>query len=75
MNKKTKSLNEEQLYDMMWSNDWEIVEKTQKLLEMLKEQTTVKDWKHYKKLEEVQDLIDKRYNIIGAQMILSEVKN
>ena len=28
-----------------------------------------------KKLEEVQDLIDKRYNIIGAQMILIEVKN
>ena len=75
MTKKTKSLNEEQLYDMMWSNEWAIVEKTQKLLEMLKEQTTVKDWKHYKKLEEVQDLIDKKYNIIGAQMILSEVKN
>jgi len=73
MTKKTKSLNQDQLYDMMWDNDWQIVNQTQKLLEMLKEHTTVKEWKHYKKLEEVQDLIDKKYNIIGAQMILEEV--
>ena len=82
MNKKVKSLNEDQLFDMAWANDWQIVEQTQKLLELLKEQTTVKDWKHYKKLlrvsidgviDEVQDLIDKKYNIIGAQMILDEV--
>ena len=74
MTKKTKSLNEEQLYDMMWSNEWKIVEKTQKLLDFCKEFIEETD-PNRKKLEEVQDLIDKRYNIIGAQMILSEVKN
>jgi hypothetical protein len=83
MTKKTKSLNEEQLYDMMWSNDWEIVEKTQKLLELCKgliqfqQHGDDKDRlqiQNYGQLVEIQDLIDKRYNIIGAQMILSEVK-
>ena len=74
MIKKVKSLNEAQLYDMLWANDWKIVEQTQKLLELLKEQLQFQDWKHYKKLEAVQDLIDKKYNIIGAQMILEDLE-
>ena len=66
MTKKTKSLNEDQLYDMMWANDWAIVEKTQELLELLQKGTPC--------IEEIQDLIDKKYNIIGAQMILEDLE-
>tara|TARA_R110000824_G_scaffold78439_1_gene198009 strand:- start:20 stop:232 length:213 start_codon:yes stop_codon:yes gene_type:complete len=70
MIKKTKSLNQDQLYDMMWSNDWQIVEKTQELLTMLNKA----DMMGVTVLR-IQELIDKKYNIIGAQMILDEVKN
>ena len=69
MIKKTKSLNQDQLYDMMWSNDWQIVEKTQELLTMLNKA----DMMGVTVLR-IQELIDKKYNIIGAQMILDEVK-
>jgi len=75
MIKKTKSLNEDQLFDMAWSNDWKIVEQTQKLLELLKEGSEVKSLKLIlKNVDEIQDLIDKKYNIISAQMILDEVE-
>ena len=75
MTKKTKSLNQDQLYDMMWANDWQIVEQTQKLLELLKEGSEVKSLKLIlKNVDEIQDLIDKKYNIIGAQMILDGVE-
>ena len=70
MTKKVKSLNQDQLYDMMWSNDWQIVEKTQELLTMLNKA----DMMGVTVLR-IQELIDKKYNIIGAQMILDEVKN
>ena len=77
MNKKVKSINQDQLYDMAWSNDWKIVEQTQKLLELL-----AKSVPHIPEnitklqtpfLVEIQDLIDKKYNIISSQMILDEV--
>jgi len=77
MTKKVKSLNQDQLHDMMWSNEWEIVEKTQKLLELCKGLIQFQphgDKSNYEQLESIQDLIDKRYNIIGAQMILDEVE-
>ena len=82
MTKKLKSLNQDQLYELMWSNEWEIVEKTQKLLDLCQSlQKTVRvfcDEKPYKQnkelLDEIQALIDKKYNIIGAQMILDEVE-
>jgi hypothetical protein len=70
MIKKIKSLNEDQLSEMLWSNDWEIVEKTQELLIMLKKAKIMDLSVHV-----LQELIDKRYNIIAAQMILDEVKN
>tara|TARA_R110002051_G_C8365666_1_gene442635 strand:+ start:316 stop:540 length:225 start_codon:yes stop_codon:yes gene_type:complete len=69
MIKKTKSLNQDQLYDMMWSNDWQIVEKTQELLTMLKKA----DMMGVTVLR-IQELIDKKYNIIGAQMILEDLE-
>ena len=83
MAKKVKSLNQDQLYDMMSDNDWEIVEKTQKLLELCKgliqfqQHGDGKDRlqiQNYEQLVEIQDLIDKKYNIIGAAMLLDEVK-
>ena len=69
MTKKTKSLNEDQLYDMMWANDWKIVEKTQELLTMLDKA----DMMGVTVLR-IQELIDKKYNIIGAQMILEDLE-
>tara|TARA_R110000851_G_scaffold302754_1_gene460131 strand:+ start:706 stop:930 length:225 start_codon:yes stop_codon:yes gene_type:complete len=69
MIKKTKSLNQDQLYDMMWSNDWQIVEKTQELLTMLNKA----DMMGVTVLR-IQELIDKKYNIIGAQMILEDLE-
>ncbi len=82
MTKKVKSLNQDQLYELMWSNDWKIVEQTQKLLDLCESlHNTVRvfcDEKPYKQnkelLDEIQALIDKKYNIIGAQMILDEVE-
>jgi hypothetical protein len=69
MTKKVKSLNQDQLYELMWSNDWEIVEKTQELLTMLDKADMMGVT-----VFRIQELIDKRYNIIGAQMILDEVE-
>tara|TARA_R110000751_G_scaffold112387_1_gene211272 strand:+ start:618 stop:860 length:243 start_codon:yes stop_codon:yes gene_type:complete len=79
LTKKIKSMSEDQLYDMMWSNEWKIVEQTQKLLVLLAKSTPHIP-ENITKLQaplvlEIQDLIDKKYNIIGAQMILDEVKN
>ena len=36
MTKKSKSLTQDQLYELQWSTDWEIVEKTAALIEVLK---------------------------------------
>ena len=68
MTKKTKSLNEDQLYDMMWDNDWKIVDKIEDLLTMLKK-AKIMDLA----VGDMQKLIDKRYSILSAQMILDEV--
>ena len=69
MTKKTKSLNEAQLYDMLWANDWKIVEKTQELLTMLDKANMMGVT-----VLRIQELIDKKYNIIGAQMILEDLE-
>ena len=74
MTKKVKSLNQDQLYELMWSNDWEIVEQTQALLNLLVSKAFNRN-AYDKNIETIQALIDKKYNIIGAQMILDEVKN
>ena len=74
MTKKLKSLNQDQLYELMWSNDWEIVEQTQALLNLLVSKAFNRN-AYDKNIETIQALIDKKYNIIGAQMILDEVKN
>ena len=68
MTKKTKSLNEDQLYEMMWDNDWKIVDKIEDLLTMLKK-AKIMDLA----VSDMQKLIDKRYSILSAQMILDEV--
>jgi len=68
MTKKTKSLSEDQLYDMMWANDWKIVEKVEDLLTMLKK-AKIMDIA----VLDMEKLIDKRYSILSAQMILDEV--
>ena len=68
MTKKVKSLNEDQLYDMMWDNDWKIVDKIEDLLTMLKK-AKIMDLA----VGDMQKLIDKRYSILSAQMILDEV--
>ena len=68
MTKKVKSLNQDQLYDMMWDNDWKIVDKIEDLLTMLKK-AKIMDLA----VGDMQKLIDKRYSILSAQMILDEV--
>mgnify|MGYP003630116793 FL=1 len=68
MTKKVKSLNQDQLYDMMWDNDWKIVDKIEDLLIMLKK-AKIMDLA----VGDMQKLIDKRYSILSAQMILDEV--
>ena len=68
LTKKTKSISEDQLYEMMWDNDWEIIQKVEDLLTMLKK-AKIMDLA----VGDMQELIDKRYNIISAQMILDEV--
>ena len=68
MTKKTKSLNEDQLYEMLWDNDWKIVDKIEDLLTMLKK-AKIMDLA----VGDMQKLIDKRYSILSAQMILDEV--
>tara|TARA_R110002051_G_scaffold135017_1_gene207972 strand:- start:125 stop:337 length:213 start_codon:yes stop_codon:yes gene_type:complete len=68
MTKKVKSLNEDQLYEMMWDNDWKIVDKIEDLLTMLKK-AKIMDLA----VGDMQKLIDKRYSILSAQMILDEV--
>jgi hypothetical protein len=73
MTKKVKSLNQDQLYELMWSNDWEIVEQTQALLNLLVSKAFNRN-AYDKNIETIQALIDKKYNIIGAQMILDEVE-
>ena len=73
MTKKLKSLNQDQLYELMWSNDWEIVEQTQALLNLLVSKAFNRN-AYDKNIETIQALIDKKYNIIGAQMILDEVE-
>ena len=69
MTKKSKSLTQDQLYELQWSNDWKIAEKTAVLIEVLKESSYPKD-----RYEEIEALIEKKYNIVGAQMILDEVE-
>ena len=68
MTKKTKSLDEDQLYEMMWDNDWKIVDKIEDMLTMLKK-AKIMDLA----VGDMQKLIDKRYSILSAQMILDEV--
>ena len=68
MTKKVKSLNEDQLYEMLWDNDWKIVDKIEDLLTMLKK-AKIMDLA----VGDMQKLIDKRYSILSAQMILDEV--
>ena len=68
MTKKTKSLDEDQLYEMMWDNDWKIVDKIEDMLTMLKK-AKIMDLA----VVDMQKLIDKRYSILSAQMILDEV--
>ncbi len=69
MTKKSKSLTQDQLYELQWSTDWEITEKTAELIEVLKESSYPKD-----RYEKIESLIEKKYNIVGAQMILDEVE-
>ena len=68
LTKRTKSISEDQLYDMMWDNDWKIVDKIEDLLTMLKK-AKIMDLA----VSDMQKLIDKRYSILSAQMILDEV--
>ena len=68
MTKKVKSLNENQLYEMMCDIDWKIVQKVEDLLTMLKK-AKIMDLA----VGDMQKLIDKRYSILSVQMLLDEV--
>ena len=67
------SLNADQLQSMLFDVEWDLAEKTQSLMTLLKNKGyhQEKDWKN---IEQIENLLSQRYNIIGAQMLLDDME-
>tara|TARA_R110002051_G_scaffold1999_1_gene10467 strand:- start:123 stop:443 length:321 start_codon:yes stop_codon:yes gene_type:complete len=67
------SLNADQLHSMLFDVEWDLAEKTQSLIAVLKTPTFKPN--HRKTIiEALENLLDKRMNILSAQMLIDDME-
>jgi|APSaa5957512535_1039671.scaffolds.fasta_scaffold81736_1 hypothetical protein len=66
--KKVITLDSDKLHGMLWDIEWNLAEKTQELINLLKENEMKRlETQTVKALE---NLLEKRYNVMSAQCII-----
>ena len=69
-------LTEDKLHSMLFDVEWDLAEKTQSLMSVLKLSTLLNPPSPYiKDVDEIENLLSQRYNIIGAQILIDEEEN
>ena len=63
-------LTEDKLHDMLFDVEWDLAEKTQSLITLLKNEEYCLTNTQSEKCDEIENLLSQRYNIIGAQMLI-----
>jgi hypothetical protein len=72
--KKVISLNAEQLYTMSFDVEWDLADKTHELIKVLKAQPEQDYEKAMSIVDKLENLLDKRMNILSAQMLIDDME-
>jgi hypothetical protein len=65
------SLSKKNLYDMLFKNECDIIDKSENFIELLKSESP-KGWK-LQRIKELETLIEKRYNVLGALSLVEDL--
>ena len=70
------SLNADQLHSMLFDVEWDLADKTQSLIKVLKDTNSSLEWFKDQKplIEALENLLDKRMNVLSAQMLLDDME-
>jgi len=68
------SLNAEQLYTMSFDVEWDLADKTHELIKVLKAQPEQDYEKAMSIVDKLENLLDKRMNILSAQMLIDDME-
>ena len=63
------SLDSNRMSEMLFDVEWDLAEKTAELIELLKTSSYPKD-----RYEKIESLLEKRFNILGAQVLLDDIE-
>ena len=74
--KKVITLDSDKLHSMLFDVEWDLAEKTQELIKVLKETNSSLEWFKDQKplIEALENLLDKRMNVLSAQMLLDDME-
>ena len=67
-------LTEDKLHDMLFDVEWDLAEKTQNLIKVLKAQPEQDYEKAMSIVDKLENLLDKRMNVLSAQMLLDDME-
>jgi|APSaa5957512493_1039668.scaffolds.fasta_scaffold97616_2 hypothetical protein len=65
------SLSKKNLYDILFKNECDIIDKSENFIEMLKSESP-KGWK-LQRIKELETLIEKHYNVLGALSLVEDL--
>jgi len=74
--KKDITLDSDKLHSMLFDVEWDLAEKTHELIKVLKETNSSLEWFKDQKplIEALENLLDKRMNVLSAQMLLDDME-
>jgi len=70
--KKDITLDSDKLHSMLFDVEWDLADKTQKLIKDLKTTNSSLEWFKKEKplIEALENLLEKRYNVLSAQCLV-----
>ena len=74
--KKDITLDSDKLHSMLFDVEWDLADKTQSLIKVLKDTNSSLEWFKDQKplIEALENLLDKRMNVLSAQMLLDDME-
>ena len=67
-------LTEDKLHSMLFDVEWDLADKTQSLIKVLKAQPVTNLSYRMTLVDELENLLDKRMNVLSAQMLLDDME-
>ena len=75
--KKVITLDSDKLHSMLFDVEWDLAEKTQELIKVLKETNSSLEWFKDQKplIKALENLLDKRMNVLSSQLLIDDLED